>query len=142
LIYFRVGDKILTPKSIKKPVNLRVLPHASIYGLLLAHARTVWSDISIVDDFTAENGSLTFSGLSSAISYPFLVKDGIRYGCSTAMQTDSDQFALLDIDGSRLPCQIVYHFELKIDTKEPVLSTVIRRLLADSELIPQLPWDL
>ncbi|KAJ7120571.1 hypothetical protein C8R43DRAFT_1136739 [Mycena crocata] len=138
---FGAGTTILTPKSVRAPTNLRRLPHTNLYALLLAYALTVWTDISIVDDFSTEDGAVPFSGATSATSYPFLVKDGVRYGCLTATRTDADHLALVNIDASRTPCQLLYHFGLTVGERPSVLCSVVRRLETDAD-IPQFPWDL
>jgi hypothetical protein len=124
-----------------KPTNLRALP-AHIYPLLLRFAQQHWSAISVVDDFTVVKGDeIPLVASRCARSLPFIVKDGIRFGCSTAKRTQDDQDACADLECGRVPCKIRYHFELAVGNEAPVICSVIERWFAD-ENIPTMPWDL
>lgn len=109
--------------------------------LLLKFAQNHWPLLRIVDDFTIEHGATIFMGSKSAKSHAFIYKDGIRFGCATAPRTDADQYACADIAGTRLPCRILYHFELSVANEQPLLCSVIQRLLSDEDF-PRLGWDL
>ena len=67
---------------------------------MLEFSYTVWPALDIIDDFTTQAGATAFHGAQSSHLYPFIYKDGIHYGCSTASHTGADQFALADITSS------------------------------------------
>ncbi|RDB19230.1 hypothetical protein Hypma_013499 [Hypsizygus marmoreus] len=142
LAEFQSADyRILKPRSAKNLTNLRALPNPAIYGLLLDYARVLWPDLTISDDFSVVQGAVPFLGFGSARSCPFIYKDGNRYGCATAVRTQEDRFACANLNGSCLPCQLVYHFEITVDGRSPAFCSIIRRSVAD-EHIPALPMDL
>lgn len=138
------GPTIITSKGKAHPINLRLIPHGNnpnIYLLMLAFARKQWPGLDIIDDFTIKAGATVFHGTQSARSFPFIYKDGIRYGCSMATRTDADQYALVDITGSRVPCRIINHFQISVGNEKPLVCSVIQRLVSNND-IPQFPWDL
>ncbi|KIY48977.1 hypothetical protein FISHEDRAFT_42291 [Fistulina hepatica ATCC 64428] len=138
----RISNQILTPKTCKKLVNIRKLPHAEIYGLLLQYARTVWPDRNVVSDYLL-GGPMTTALISTSCAriFPFIYKGGVRYGSSYDLRSSADKHAIVSIDGISLPCELIYHFALSIPAQEPVICSVIRRLLSDDG-IPSFPWDL
>jgi hypothetical protein len=135
------GGQITKLKGRKKTTNLRTLAHPQIYTLLLKFAQDHWSQLRIIDDFTVELGATLFIGAQSAKSHAFIFKDGIRYGCATASCTDADQYAFVDIGGTRLPCLIQYHFDISVGNESPVTCSVIQCMNTDEEF-PRLGWDL
>ena len=135
-----LGDQILRPMRAKVS-NLRCLENLGIYALLLAFTRTCFPDENIVDDMSVIEHSTPFFGLGSARFCSFIIKDGSRFGCSTATRTQADQFASANFSGVQLPCQILYHFELTIGDHSPFMCSVVRRCLGD-EALPSMPWDL
>ena len=136
-----LGGKITKSKGRKKPTNLRTLAHPQIYTLLLKFAQDHWAQLQIIDDFTVALGATLFIGTQSAKSHDFIFKDGIRYGCATAARTDADQYAFVDIDGTRLPCLIQYHFDISVGNESPVTCSVIQCMNTDEDF-PRLRWDL
>ena len=104
---------------------------------MLAFSRTVWPTLDIIDDFTIQAGATVFHGAQSS---PFIYKDGICYGCSTASRTDADQFALADITGSQVPCKIIYHYQISVGSEKPLVCSIIQQLVSDYDM-PQFPWD-
>lgn len=107
---------------------------------MLTFSHTVWPALDIIDDFTIQAGATVFHGAQSSYLYPFIYKDGIRYGCSTASCTDADQFALADITGSQVPCKIIYHFQISVGSEKPLICSIIQWLVSDYDM-PQFPWD-
>ena len=140
-ITLALGGQIIKSKGRKKATNLRTLAHPQIYTLLLKFAQDHWAQLRIIDDFTVELGATLFIGTQSAKSHAFIFKDGIRYGCATAARTDADQYAFVDIDGTRLPCLIQYHFDISVGNESPITCSVIQRMNADEDF-PRLGWDL
>ena len=136
-----LGGQIIKSKGRKKTTNLRTLTHPQIYTLLLKFAQDHWAQLRIIDDFTVELGATLFIGTQSAKSHAFIFKDGIRYGCATAARTDADQYAFVDIDGTRLPCLIQYHFDISVGNESPITCSIIQRMNADEDF-PRLGWDL
>ncbi|KAF8997092.1 hypothetical protein BDQ17DRAFT_1429299 [Cyathus striatus] len=118
---FRDDNRIIKPKPLKCYSNLRKLSDSTIYGLLLNYAQQVWPQLDIIDNFTIRGGSTPFFAHGSTKSYPFIIKNGIRYGS--------------------IPCKLVYHFEVAVGSENPVLCSIVQRCIAD-DAIPSMPWDL
>lgn len=139
-----LGSSIKKSKDTAKITNLRGLHDcALIYPLLLDYARKVWPESNIVSDFDfqAVPGSIPLVGNGSATSYPFIYKDGIRFGSLDAKNTTQDQFGTVDFTFGRIPCQFLYHFELKVGVHPPVMCSVVRKTFSDDN-IPILPFDI
>jgi hypothetical protein len=136
-----LGGQITKSKGQKKTTNLRTLAHPQIYTLLLKFAQDYWAQLRIINDFTVKLRATLFIGTQSEKSHAFIFKDGIRYGCATAARTDADQYAFVDIDGTRLPCLIQYHFDISVGNKSPVTCSVIQCMNTDEDF-PRLGWDL
>jgi len=83
--------------------------------------------LRIVDNFTIEPGAILFVGTQSAKSHTFVFKDGIRYGCATAARTDVDQYAFIEIEGTRSPCLIQYHFDISVGDESPITCSIVQR---------------
>jgi len=124
-----------------KVTNLRCLNTPGIYTLLLAFIRSRFPDENVVDDMSSVEQSTPFFGAGSARICPFIIKDGNRFGCSTATRTQADQFATANFAGVQLPCQMLYHFELTVGGHPTFMCSVVRRCLGD-ETLPSMPWDL
>jgi hypothetical protein len=121
--------------------DLRKLPIPGIYNLLLEFSRCRWPELNIVHDFATDSNGTPFFGEGSARMCSFIIKDGIRYGCSTAKRTQADRFACIEINGTRLPYQLVYHFEISVGGRTSVMCSVVKRCCGDED-IPPMPWDL
>ncbi|TFK48361.1 hypothetical protein OE88DRAFT_1684365 [Heliocybe sulcata] len=113
---------IRPPKGQKQLTNLHKLKDKSIYGMLLVYCQKLWPDIHIIDDLTPDPNATMFVGARSARMLPFIYKDGIRYGCSTAVRTQADCFACIDFPEFRAPCELLYHFELTLRGRPSVLA--------------------
>lgn len=138
------GSNILKSKESSKITDLRTLhDRATIYPLLLQYARDLWPQSKIVCDLDldAAPGSIPFLGKGSAISYPFIYKDGIRFGSVNAQNTSQDQFATVDFSFGRIPCRLLYHFELRVGNNPPAMCTAIQKTVADDD-IPLFPFDI
>lgn len=115
-----------------------------MYSLLLDFARRTWPALSIIDDLDDEPFSglaATFMANRSAFKIPFITKGGVRYGSLADKRTEADEYACVDFDNSRIPCRLLYHFELHIGTKDPVICSIVERMCADDK-IPVFPWSL
>jgi len=99
-------------------------------GQITKFSQDYWTALRIVDDFTIEPRATLFIGTQSTKSHAFVFKDGIHYGCATAARTNADQYAFVDIDGTRLPCLIQYHFNISVGNQSPVTCSVIQRWYA------------
>ncbi len=137
---FAQGDNILKPKSVKKFTNLRSLP-SYVYGLLLAFAQRTWPDLTIADDFNCDPKVITFAAEQSARKLPFISKGGARYGSVADNRTDADRIACADFEDSRTPCRMLYHFELCVGDRTPIVCSIVERLQADGN-IPAFPWSM
>ncbi|KAL6307607.1 hypothetical protein BKA93DRAFT_815915 [Sparassis latifolia] len=145
-VFFRIYGSIRMPNSTRRKketrfINLRSLPHAEVYGLLLSYAHSAWPDLNIVDDFTTFAGFIPLSASHSAIGIPFLYRDGIRYGSSLDGRSQADRHACVDFTHSRVPCRLLYHFKLSITGKPHVFCSIVQRMKAD-ERIPTMPWSM
>jgi hypothetical protein len=136
-----LGGQITKSKGRKKATDLRALSHPQIYNLLLKFSQDHWTALRIVDDFTVEPGATLFVGTQSAKSHTFVFKDGIRYGCATATRTDADQYAFVEIEGTRSPCLIQYHFDISVGDESPITCSIVQRMNTDEDF-PRLGWDL
>lgn len=124
-----------------KFADLRSIPHANIYQLLLAFLRNHLVDDDIVDDLTVKRGATVFAASQSTQLLSHLIKDGIRFGCSTATRTQADQYASVNFQGYRAPCRIIYHFAIHLGQRPPIYCSAIQRVLSDDS-IPLMPWAL
>lgn len=135
---------IMSPRRRAQPVNLRDL---GLYNILLDFSRTHWVHLTISDDFsTCPAGSTILSGANSTKSFPYIFKDGTRYGCSNSIiqttgTSTGDHFACIDMDAGRHPCKILHHLLVTVPGEAPLHCCVIQRMLADDD-IPTVPWDL
>ena len=59
----------------------------------------------------------------------------------TAAHTDADQYALVDIDGTRSPCLIQYHFDISVGDESPITCSIVQRMNMEEDF-PRLGWDL
>lgn len=124
-----------------KFADLRSIPHANIYQLLLAFLRNHLVDDDIVDDLTVKRGATVFAASQSTQLLSHLIKDGIRFGCSTATRTQADQYASVNFQGYHAPCRIIYHFAIHLGQRPPIYCSAIQRVLSDDS-IPLMPWAL
>ncbi|CDO73340.1 hypothetical protein BN946_scf185008.g103 [Trametes cinnabarina] len=140
LAVFAFTSTISKPKSIRRFTNLRKL-RPYVYDLLLTFARKTWPGQTIADDLNCDPSAVTSSAESSARRLLFIAKGGARYGSVADTRTDRDRIACVDFDNSRIPCRILYHFELVLGKLEPVICSVVERLEADDR-IPTFPWSM
>ncbi|KAH9935806.1 hypothetical protein B0H21DRAFT_878742 [Amylocystis lapponica] len=130
---FTGGTRILQPKAAKRYTDIRKLPHANIYPLLLEYARSQWPQLNVVDDFTALPNSTPLIGSQCIKTLPFIYKEGIRYGSSVDLRSRADRFACVDFEsGGRTPCHLLYHFVLATDLG---IYTVYQEKYTEIEII-------
>ncbi|TFK78562.1 hypothetical protein K466DRAFT_507108, partial [Polyporus arcularius HHB13444] len=132
---------VITPKRVKKPTNLRKLPHSTLYGLLLEYTRAAFPELDIGNDMSCSPHDAILVADRSAKLLPFICKDGLRFGSAADSRTQADSYACVDFPEGRLPCHILYHFELQIKGKAPFLVSIVQRMTADDD-IPVFPWSL
>ncbi|KAL1949361.1 hypothetical protein VTO73DRAFT_8242 [Trametes versicolor] len=135
------ATSILKPKRVKKFADLRKLAHTGVYCLLLDYARTLHPELNIGDFMSLERHDAILVPDACAKLLPFVVKDGLRFGSTADSRTQADIIACVDFRDARIPCRMLYHFELQIADKPPVLCSVVERLTADGD-IPSFPWGL
>ncbi|KAF8119204.1 hypothetical protein EV363DRAFT_1400949 [Boletus edulis] len=111
---FTAGSNVPLYLSSKKFHNLRDLSHPGVYGLLISFLQNHFPELSIRDDMSTDIGGTVLFANQSVRVLPFVIKNGIRFGCSTAMRTSSDHFAGVLFEDGRWPCKVVYHFELGV----------------------------
>jgi hypothetical protein len=112
-----------------------------LYERVLAHISKIWPELSLVNDKLITTDGTPFYAHSMSCSLPFIIKNGLRYGCSTAVRTDADIYAGVDLDGVRTPCEIVAHFKIMVAGQTPHFCSVIRQFDCDED-IPAMPWDI
>ncbi|GBE85854.1 hypothetical protein SCP_0803760 [Sparassis crispa] len=138
---FTSGCTILKPKSAKKFTDLRTFPHPTVYSMLLEYTRKTWPELNIEDDFTTDRNAILFLAARSSKALPFICKDGIHYSSSMDHRSQADRFACIDMDGSRVPCRLIYHFEITISDKPPIVCSIVQRMVSDDD-IPTFPWSI
>lgn len=141
LSYIITVGNIIPPNQKMKFTDLRSMLHANIYQLLLAFLRTNLVDDNIVDDLTVEQGTTVFAASHSTQVLSHLIKDGIRFGCSTEIRKQANQYASVNFQGYRAPCRILYHFAIHLGQRPPIYCCAIQRALSD-DTIPLMPWTL
>ncbi|KAG1818780.1 hypothetical protein EV424DRAFT_1347585 [Suillus variegatus] len=128
---FTSASSILPPRLTSKT------KFTSLRGL--QHPQYKFPDLNVVDDMTAELGTTVLFASRSAKVLPFIVKDGIRFGSATATRTNADQFAGVLMHDTRVPCKIIYHFEIHLPDQVFYCSAV-QKMVSDDR-IPIMPWD-
>ncbi|EJF67325.1 hypothetical protein DICSQDRAFT_46259 [Dichomitus squalens LYAD-421 SS1] len=114
-VFARSSSIILKPKHVKKPTNLRQLPHSNIYRLLLDYIRTQNPTLIIADDMTNTcDHDAIFLADGSAKLLPFICKDGLRFGSTADSRTQADSYGCVDFPDCRTPFHLLYHFEVTI----------------------------
>ena len=101
----------------------------------------IWPELSQVNDKLITTDGTPFYAHSTSRSLPFIIKNRLRYGCSTDVRTDADIYAGVDLDGVRTPCEIVAHFKITVAGQTPHFCSVIRQFDCDED-IPAMPWDI
>ncbi len=135
------GSSVKVPSRIKKCCDLRTLPHADTYQLLLKFMQqTVWPDRRIANEFNVDPDCITFSSTSSARLFPVIAVNSTRFGSIMDKRSTNDRFGCVDFKTSRVPCKILYHFELAIPGSI-ILCSVVQRMFSDDSL-PVFPWSL
>jgi hypothetical protein len=132
---------LVAPKNVpRKATNLRALPHGEVYGLLLEFARATWPELDLRHDLDLTPGGLLFMSdrVSRVLSY--VTRGGVRFGSLTAKRSQRDQNAFVKLNGSNVPCLLVYHFELTAPGQTPAICSVVQRFIRDDDL-PRFPWD-
>jgi hypothetical protein len=86
-------------------------------------------------------GLTPFYAHSTTHSLAFILKNGLRYGSTAAIQTDADIYACIDVDGSRFLCEIAGHFEVTISEGRQHYCSIIQCFVGGDDL-PGMPWDL
>ncbi|KAG2737679.1 hypothetical protein P692DRAFT_201674704, partial [Suillus brevipes Sb2] len=135
------ASSILPPRLTSKAkfTSLRGLQHPQVYQLLVGFLQHKFPDLNVVDDMTAELGTTVLFASRSTKVLPFIVKDGIRFGSATATRTNADQFAGVLMHDTRVPCKIIYHFEIHLPDQVFYCSAV-QKMVSDDR-IPVMPWD-
>ncbi|KIJ59512.1 hypothetical protein HYDPIDRAFT_100577 [Hydnomerulius pinastri MD-312] len=144
LIGGSVFPPLLTEK--KKFTDLRALQLPQVYGMLVTFLREQFHDLNVVDDMTADPDATIFFANRSAKVLPFIFKDGVRYGSVMTTSSDADQFASVLVNDTRLPCKLVYHFQIFLPRKPLLYCSVIQRMVSESPnpsfpTFPMMPWD-
>ncbi|KIJ07324.1 hypothetical protein PAXINDRAFT_182502 [Paxillus involutus ATCC 200175] len=136
---FQSGQEIIGSKR-NKFINLRSFRQIpNLYTLTLDHAIVTWPALNLGHERMIDKTPFFAEG--SAKFHPFIMKDGNRYGCTSATQTDADAFAFVALQGTWIPCQFVAHLELSTPNQKPHFCSVIRRFVAGGDM-PMMPWDL
>lgn len=113
----------------------------NMYALILKFAQTVWTDISIVDDMTFTPGTTPLVASACAVSLPVIFKTGLQFGSLLDNRSEADRFACVDFPQAQVPAKLLYHFELSVPSKQPILCSVVQRMVWDDN-IPTMPWSL
>ena len=92
-----------------------------LYEKILAHVSGVWPELTLVNNKLISEDGTPFYAHSTTHSLPFIIKNGLCYGHSTAIRTSADVYAGVDVDGVRTPCGILAHFKVAILDKQPQL---------------------
>ncbi|KAF8837311.1 hypothetical protein BDN67DRAFT_991807 [Paxillus ammoniavirescens] len=136
---FQSGQEIIGSKR-NKFINLRSFRQIpNLYTLTLDHTIVTWPALNLGHERMIDKTPFFAEG--SAKFHPFIMKDGNRYGCTSATQTDADAFAFVALQGAWIPCQFVAHLELSTPNEKPHFCSVIRRFVAGGDM-PMMPWDL
>lgn len=77
----------------------------------------------------------------AARSLPHVMKAGVRFGCASSKRSSRDQYAFVIMNKQPVPARLIYHFELTVPDRAPVICSVIQRFVYD-DTIPSFPWDL
>ncbi|KAI0631156.1 hypothetical protein C8Q77DRAFT_1062169 [Trametes polyzona] len=113
-------SSVKVPARIKKPCDLRKLPHQDVYQLLLDFVRRTFPDHSIANDFNIDATSITFSSTRSAWLFPIISVKSTRFGSVMDKRSSNDRFGCVNFETSRIPCKILYHFKLSVGGFIPV----------------------
>lgn len=129
-----------TQKHSTRPINLHSLPISGLYYKMLDFACTRWPDLHLKSDLDLAPGGYPFIYDRVAEMLPFVHRNGIKFGCATAKQTQADRFAFVKFNSLLVPCKIEYIFRLTVKDKTPQMCAVVAQMVADEE-IPEMPWD-
>lgn len=108
---------------------------------MLGHVSAAWPEPDLINDKLITGDGTPFYAHNTTRSLPFLMKNGLRYGCSTAVRTGADIYAGVDMDGARVPCEIVAHFEIRIADNKPHFCSVIHQFVYNKDIL-SMPWDI
>lgn len=137
------GAPALRPSKVPRRFsNLRALDRTgTLYSAILAFAQATWPQLRLISDLDFQNQNGTFF-LSHKVAkqLQFVYRNSLRYGCASSSRTPADQYALMLVDGRRIPVRILWHFWLEVSTEEPKICSVVARLNMTD--VPLLPWDL
>ncbi|THV04206.1 hypothetical protein K435DRAFT_649850 [Dendrothele bispora CBS 962.96] len=141
-------DSCSLPRRLSKnPLDLHTYRPQSVdtdldlYSLLYEFYRTLWLDLDLQPEFSLNPG-LPFLSSKVARRLTYIRKDGLRYGCTSNVQTQADSMAFILHGETRVPIQIVDLFVVNIHNsgKPPHVCALVRRLRINDD-IPPLPWD-
>ncbi|KAG8683162.1 hypothetical protein FRC09_016254, partial [Ceratobasidium sp. 395] len=93
-----------------RPIDLNKIPIPSFYFLILEFVRARWPDLKLTSDQEPKPDGYPFMYDRVAVPLPFVYRNGIKFGCSTAKRTKANKFAFISKGSSLIPCQIDYLF--------------------------------